>query len=245
MDTPISTDLLIGIAATAVGIIVIYLFIRASGGVKKKTEPIKTGIVHAIPESKNDPISGSVQMPQSERHLAQPDVERAKSNIRTLTLKRELLGTVLKRLFEAEDGGEVTREERIRLSKDYEDEMKAISDDLKRSELIVTLNELESLREEIVKRFENTLNNTQSKIDIILKELKIDVQKPEAEVQPKKKRAERKEAEGEEKAEEEEEAEEEPAEPKKAKSEVEERLEQLRKDVLKELEELDKLEIES
>ena len=255
MDASISTDILIGIAAVVIGVTAIYLFMRASGGEKKKLEAtkppeekidiVKTDIVQEVVKSDEKMDSESTQTVSSERHLSQIDVERAKSNLRTLTLKRELLGTVLKRLFEAEDSGEITREERTRLSKDYENEIKAISDDLKKSELIVTLNELETLREEIVKRFETALNNTQSRIDSILKELKIEVQKPEAEAQPRRKRAERKEALGEEKAEEEEVSEEEPTEPKKAKSEVEERLEQLRKDVLKELEELDKLEIES
>ncbi len=59
---------------------------------------------------------------------------------------------VLRRLFEAEDEGEISREERVRLGKVYEDEMKQIAEELKRSEMLISLAELESIREEIVQK---------------------------------------------------------------------------------------------
>jgi intein/homing endonuclease len=160
---------------------------------------------------------------------------------------------VLRRLFEAEDEGEVSREERVRLGKSYEDEMKQIADDLKRSEMLVSLAELESIREEIVKKFEDSLSLTQGRIDLILKELKIEEppkpmeeEKPKLPASAKKRRLvpKSKTEEGEEEAEEPAEAEGEEKQPA-GKGDVESRLEQLKKEVMKELDELDKLELET
>ena len=237
-------DILIGIGALAIAAIAIYMFIRASGGelplkrVKSKEEPPEEP--SAQPIQRAEAVSRP-SLSQAERHLRQSDVERARSNLRTLTLQRELLTMVLKRLFEAEDEGEITREERLRLSRDYEAEMKKLGEDLKQAELVVTLNELETIRDDILKRYESTLNETQARIDAVLKELKLEKpKKVPAKEPPKRKRVEKKEEEPEE-----EEEEERPPAPRRRRSEVEEKLEQLRKEVLKELEELEKLEIEA
>ena len=240
-----STDLLIGVGALVVAVVSIYMFIKASGGGSKpRTEPEVEAVEEEAP---SQPITVAVQdsglrIPKVERHLGQSDVERARSNLRTLTLQRELLSMVLKRLFEAEDEEEITREERLSLSKGYEEELKRLSGELKRAELMVTLHELESIRDEILKKFESTLNETQTRIDTILKELKIEKPK-KAPVKPPRKKPEKKEEE-EEVEEAAEEEEEKPRRPRRRKPEVEERLEQLRREVLKELEELEKLEIE-
>ncbi|MCW3992291.1 MAG: hypothetical protein NWE79_06260 [Candidatus Bathyarchaeota archaeon] len=237
------TDLLIGIGALAVAAFAIYLFIRASGGWSRtgQTEPeAKTVDEEAAPPQPIPPAQrgSGLQLPRVERHLRQPDVELARSSLRTLTLQRELLSMVLKRLFEAEDEGEITREERLRLSRGYEAEMKSLSEELKRTELMVALNELESIRDDILKKFEATLNQTQSRIDAIIKELKLEEPRKAPARAPRRKKPEEKE-------EVEEEAEEEkPEPPRRRRSEVEEKVEQLRREVLKELEELEKLEIE-
>jgi hypothetical protein len=247
-------DLLIGIGALAVSAFAIYMFVRASSSTKKPEE-VEGEKAEEKPSPTAKPLSiadiGNMQIPRLERHLGQTEVERARSGIRTLTLQQELLSMILKRLFEAEDDGEITRDERVRLSKGYEGDLKRIEEELKQSQLIVTLNELEAVREDILKKFEETLNSTQARIDSILKELKIEAPKeePVEKAPPRRRRPPprrtseepEEEEEGEEEAEEEEATEEARPRPK---SEVETKLEELRKEVLKELEELEKLEIE-
>jgi len=254
----LSIDLILGVVVVAVAAIAIFMFWRASGGSKKKE-----GEATAKPDDppkEEDPLRLELQMterkvkvPPLEKKIASTDIERAKSQIRTLTLKQEINSMVLRRLFEAEDEGEVSRDERIRLGKSYEDEMKQIADDLKRSEMLVSLAELESIREEIVKKFEDSLSQTQGRIDQIIKELKIEEppkpteeEKPKLPVATKKRRAvpKVKTEEGEEENEEPTEAEGEEKQPA-GKGDVESRLEQLKKEVMKELDELDKLELET
>ena len=145
----LSVDLILGIAVVVVAAVAIYMFWRASGNDKKKEEEKP-----AEEPPKEDPLRVELQMterkvkvPPLEKKIASTDIERAKSQIRTLTLKQEINSMVLRRLFEAEDEGEISREERVRLGKVYEDEMKQIADDLKRSEMLVSLAELESIRD--------------------------------------------------------------------------------------------------
>jgi len=252
----LSVDLILGIIIVAVAAIAIYMFWRASGNDKKK-EVTKLA---KVPPKEEDPLRVELQMterkvkvPPLEKKIASTDIERAKSQIRTLTLKQEINSMVLRRLFEAEDEGEISREERVRLGKVYEDEMKQIADDLKRSEMLVSLAELESIREEIVKKFEESMGQTQSRIDLIIKELKIEEPpKPVEEERPKVSAVNRKRRIAPKaKSEEGEEEQEEPAETEgdekqpAGKGDVESRLEQLKKEVMKELDELDKLELEN
>jgi hypothetical protein len=256
MGDLLSTDLILGVVIVAAAAVAIFMFWRASGGTKKKEEEKPS----EDPPKEQDPLRVELQMterkvkvPPIDKKIASGDVERAKSQIRTLTLKQEINSMVLRRLFEAEDEGEISREERVRLGKVYEDEMTKIADDLKRSEMLVSLAELESIREEIVKKFEESMGQTQSRIDLIIKELKIEEpSKPVEEERPKVSAAAKKRRvvspkakteEGEEEQEESLEAEGEEKQP--AKGDVESRLEQLKKEVMKELDELDKLELEN
>ena len=252
----LSTDLIFGSVIVAVAAIAIIMFWRASGGSKKNKEP------EAKPDDtqKEDPLKVELQMterkvkvPPIEKKIDTSEVEKARSQIRTLTLKQEINSMVLRRLFEAEDEGEISREERVRLGKNYEDEMKQIAEELKRSEMLISLAELETIREEIVQKFEESLSQTQSRIDLILKELKIPEQpKPAEEEKPrlpvgvKKRRmaTKTKTGESEDDVEESTGQEEEEKQPT-GRQDVESRLEQLKKEVMKELDELDKLELEN
>jgi len=247
MALEITTDLILGIGALAVAAVAIYAFIRATGGTggSQRREP---GPEPEPLKVKVDP-SSRVKVPELERIARRDQVSEARSKIRTLALQQEIITMVMKRLFEAEDNGEISREERERLSRDYEAEMSQITEELNRAELIVSLNELEEIRTDLIKQFQETLADTQSKIDLIIGELHIEPPKPsepEPEEKPKSapRRAPRRRRptpQPEEEPEEEEEEEEET----RGRDTVEDRLNKLKEDVLKELEELDRLELEA
>ena len=238
---PLSTfDIYVGLAAAALAVGAIYLFLRASSGssLRKKKDASRSLTERTLsPSIRVSSVKDNFQLPKIDRHLKRTDVNIAKSKIRTLTLQSELLSMMLKRLFEAEDEGEINREERLSISKGYEDDLKRINGDLQKAELVVTLNELETIRDDILKKFEATLNSTQSRIDTILKQLDIEKEKlkPRTLTRPRITEVEKEEVL--------EEAEVKPKAPK-PRSDVEAKLEQLRNEVLKELEELDKLELE-
>jgi hypothetical protein len=242
-----TVDIYVGLGAIVIAAAAIYFFMRASSGKSKSendgSKGVEKDIIPSLPETSiiNEK---SMSNQNYNNYLKTSEVETARSNVRTLTMQSELLSMILKRLFEAEDDGEISREERLNLSKGYEEDLKKISEKLKHSELILTLYELEKIREDILNRFNKTLESTQSRIDSIVKELEIEKRKREP---PKRSRI--KKTQKEEISDETEKTEEETKEPKvkkpEPKSEVETKLEQLREEVLKELEELDKLELEA
>jgi len=110
----------------------------------------------------------------------------------------------------------------------------------------MTLHELETIRDDILKKFEATLTSTQNRIDLVMKELKIEEKVEPPPRAPPRARVPRPEEEPEDEEEAEEDLEEEDR-PRasRPRSDVEEKLEQLRNEVLKELEELEKLELEA
>jgi predicted transcriptional regulator len=248
MALELSTDLILGVSALAVAAVAIYVFMRATGGTKSS----QRGEPRTEPEPMKVSVDSSrrVQVPDLQRIAKRDQVSEARSKIRTLALQQEIVTMVMKRLFEAEDNGEISREEREHLSKGYEAEMNKISEELNRAELIVSLNELEEIRSDLVRQFQETLTDTQQKIDMIIGELHIEPSKP-PEPEPEKPaprparrpRARPRPPPEEEEAEEEEEEEEEEA--LRARDTVEDRLNKLKEDVLKELEELDRLELEA
>ena len=239
MALELTTDLILGIGALAVAAVAILLFVRATGGTggSQRGEPISE------PEPLKVSVDPSRRVKVSElQRLAKRDqVSDARTKIRTLALQQEIITMVMKRLFEAEDNGEISREERERLGKGYEAEMNQVTEELNRAELIVSLNELEEIRSDLVSQFQETLADTQSKIDMIIGELHIEPPTPpEPEEKPAPRPARRKPRRRPRPQPEEEDEDEAP----QGRDTVEDRLNKLKEDVLKELEELDRLELE-
>jgi hypothetical protein len=249
MAITLTTDMILGIGALLVALIAIIMFLRATSGVDKPKTDTSTS-----PQSLNVEVKPrSVKLPTIPTMTERQQVEQAKTQIRTLTLQQEILSMVMKRLFEAEDNAEISRDERMRLSKNYEAEMQQVNDQLKKAELIVSLNELEEIRSSIIEQFQQTLSDTQSQIDLIIRELNIKPieAEPEPESEPKprptpvRRRRPKPIPQEEEPVEEEEpEEEEEESETRGKRETVEDRLDKLKQDVLKELEELERLELE-
>ncbi len=242
-----SLDIFVGLAAIAVAGFAVYLFWRASSGSPSREDDEGVSILVEDEYTTSSLLSSrrrrQISVPEVTTHLQSTDIEKARSNLRTLTLKKELLSMVLRRLFEAEDEGEINRDERVRLSRGYEVELRDLNEELKQSELIMTLHELETIRDDILLKFEATLTSTQNRIDLVMKELKIEEKVEPPPRAPPRARVPRPEEEPED-DEEDVDEEERPRAPR-PRSDVEEKLEQLRNEVLKELEELEKLELEA
>jgi hypothetical protein len=234
-----SDDMIVGIGALIVASVAIFMFMRATDGVarprKRDDEPPSSNPLSVEPSKVNVSTLPTV--------AKRGEVDKARSTIRTLTVQQEILGMVMKRLFEAEDAGEINKAERERLGKNYEVEMQKVTEELNKAELIVSLNELEVIRSDIVKQFQETLTDTQSKIDLIIKELNIQPIEPVVKEEPKPQPKTRGPRPKPQPQQEEPEVDEDGV-PRRGRETVEERLDKLKQDVLKELEELDRLELE-
>jgi len=248
MAITLTTDMILGIGAIIVVAITLIMFLRATENGKKMNEDENISVPIGVEVKRS-----KVKIQELQTITKRKQVEQARTQIRTLSLQQEILSMVMKRLFEAEDDGEISRDERERLSKNYEVEMQQVKEQLDKAELIISLNELEEIRSNIVEQFQQTLAETQSQIDLIIKEL--DIKQPEPEPEEKedktKSRAPRRRRprpqQPKEVLEEEpevDEDDEDKTESTKKEETVEDRLDKLKEDVLKELEELDRLELE-
>ena len=93
------------------------------------------------------------------------DLDRSRREMRTIMVERDLLSSALMKLYEAENEGRITKEEREMISKRYSDQIKDLQTKLKDVELVVEVGELESLRNELVTLFEQKIQNIEGRLD--------------------------------------------------------------------------------
>jgi hypothetical protein len=93
------------------------------------------------------------------------ELEKSKREMKTIMVERDLLSEALMKLYEAENEGRITREEREVISKRYSDQIKDLQSKLKDVELVVEVGELEGLRNELVALFEGKIQNIEGRLE--------------------------------------------------------------------------------
>ncbi|HEV2389378.1 MAG TPA: hypothetical protein VGS04_01515 [Nitrososphaerales archaeon] len=93
------------------------------------------------------------------------DLEASRREMRTLLLERDLLSAALTKVYEAENEGKITREEREMIAKRYSTQIRDMESKLSDKELIVEVGELEGLRDELVTLFREKIQNIESRLD--------------------------------------------------------------------------------
>ncbi len=97
--------------------------------------------------------------------VSSSDLDRSRREMRTIMVERDLLSSALMKLYEAENEGRITKEEREMISKRYSGQIKDLQAKLKDVELVVEVGELESLRNELVTLFEQKIQNIEGRLD--------------------------------------------------------------------------------
>ncbi len=175
------------------------------------------------------------------------EASQAKDELRILELEREILSDAIRRLYEAHAAGKISEQERERLASAYKSRMMAVKEAIAKDETIVALHELESMQEDLMKFFSERFGELSSKVEELrskinvkaVKEIPVQVPKPEVAEEPA-------EAAGEEGEEEKEKPKKKkPPEKPSLKSEAEKRIEEIRSEVEKVLDRLGQMEIES
>ena len=135
--------------------------------------------------TRQDPGSRS-----TETTVTSADLERSRREMRTIMVERDLLSSAMMKLYEAENEGRITREEREMISRRYSDQIKDLQSMLKDVELVVEVGELEGLRGELVTLFESKIQNIETRLDTAKQRLGVTAQPPEKkEVAPKVEKA--------------------------------------------------------
>lgn len=139
------------VAAGAIAAVVILFFAMRSRKEKRKEIP--------APETKETSSLGV------ERSITQTEAKKAQDELRTLEVEREILSYAIRRLYEAEAEGKINEENRERLGRMYKERMTEIKDTIARNESLVALHELEGMQEDILKLFNERLNELNQKIE--------------------------------------------------------------------------------
>jgi len=93
------------------------------------------------------------------------DLEKSRREMRTILLERDLLSAALTKIYEAENEGKITREEREMIAKRYSSQIRDMESKLSDKELIVEVGELEGLRDELMTLFREKIQNIESRLD--------------------------------------------------------------------------------
>jgi len=93
------------------------------------------------------------------------ELERSKREMRTLLLERDLLSSALTKVYEAENEGKITRDEREMIAKRYSSQIRDLEAKLSAKELMVEVGELEGLRDELVTLFKEKIQNIETRLD--------------------------------------------------------------------------------
>ncbi len=93
------------------------------------------------------------------------ELETSRREMRTILLERDLLSSALTKVYEAENEGKITREEREMIAKRYSSQIHDLETKLRDKELVVEVGELESLRDELVTLFREKIQNIESRLD--------------------------------------------------------------------------------
>jgi hypothetical protein len=105
--------------------------------------------------------------------VSSSDLDRSRREMRTVMVERDLLSSALMKLYEAENDGRITKEEREMISKRYSEQIKNLQAKLKDVELVVEVGELENLRNELVNLFEQKIQNIEGRLDVAKQRLGI------------------------------------------------------------------------
>ena len=184
------------------------------------------------------------------RSVSSEEALKAREQLRTLELEREILSDAIRRLYEAQAEGKITEHERDMLAEEYKSKMLRVKDAIGKNQSIVALQELETMQDDLVKLFDDRFDELNMKIEELRSKVKIEPEKEELEIPVAIEASEEEEiVETSETG-----AEEKPARKKKpkpktppttGKTEAEKRIDQIREEVEKVLDRLGQMEVET
>jgi hypothetical protein len=134
---------------------------RLFGG-RKKEEPREAKPLESVLPTLSVDRSFNVQ-----------DVERARSSLRISGTEKEILSETLTRLYEASTDGRLTPTERDQLVSKYQRQLSSVTSTFEHSERLLSLHELEETRAELVNMFQDKFKELNVKIEDVRKRVNV------------------------------------------------------------------------
>jgi hypothetical protein len=85
--------------------------------------------------------------------IISPDIKRLQNNLRVMEVNREILSEIIRRLFEAEVKGEISKTELRNLLENYKKQMIQVRTSLKQDQTALALHELEVIQANLLGSF--------------------------------------------------------------------------------------------
>src|SRR6266540_3583910 len=94
-------------------------------------------------------------------------VGRARDRLRIASLERDIIGSALTTIYEAEAKGQLSESERNQLTQRYKGDLKRVDGEIDTYKKVVDLHELESAKEDLLKSFHEKLMEIDLRINLI------------------------------------------------------------------------------
>ena len=157
------TIVLGGGVGTAVGALTIYLIMSRRGESKHQNEPKLLGT-------------------DFKRRINRSEMEKARRDLNTVLLEKDLISGALTRVYEAEADGKISRTEREELAVRYKKRLGEVEEKLGDTEITIEVGELERLRDELMNLFEKKMHQ----IDNRLQDAGVKLNKLKGQIEPVK-----------------------------------------------------------
>jgi len=188
------------------------------------------------------PQTESATFPSGKMTVTEADLQTARKDLKLLSVERDIVSAALTTIYEAEAKGILTENERNQLLGRYKDDLKRLEEKIAEEQKIIDLYELEKAREDLLKNFSAKISEIDSKINALRPALGITPSQPEEQktAQSEIETAETQSASGAVAAA----AKEKTQAKERPKSKAEQRLEEIREEVLRAMERLEQIEAE-
>jgi len=99
--------------------------------------------------------------------VTESDIAKARNKLRVANLERDIIGDALTKIYEAEAKGTINEPEKNQMIQPYKNDLKRVDAEIDTFKKTVDLYELESAKEDLFKRFQETFLDIQARIEKI------------------------------------------------------------------------------
>src|SRR2546422_11491898 len=117
--------------------------------------------------------------------VTESDIARARNRLRVSNLERDIIGNALTKIYEAEAKGTINETEKNQMIQPYKNDLKRVDAEIDTYKKTVDLYELETAKEDLFKRFQETFLDIEARIEKIRPSLNLTASSETKPVEPK------------------------------------------------------------
>jgi len=127
-----------------------------------KKKPMEEPVPAATPKLEPFPIPDTIR-----KTVTESDIAQARNRLRVANLERDIIGDALTKIYEAEAKGTINEPEKNQMIQPYKNDLKRVDSEINTYKKTVDLYELETAKEDLFKRFQETFLDIQARIEKI------------------------------------------------------------------------------